>query len=73
MIKKFKWWYKFGSPNAGRANIVQNLIYKILWRMNYIHSPSCGAYKQFKKRQQDCIDSSEELRRYIEGLEKNKD
>lgn len=44
IINKFIRFYKFGSPGVP-GFFIKNLIYKILWRLNLVESPSMGYYK----------------------------
>ncbi|MCD3223782.1 hypothetical protein [Clostridium botulinum] len=44
-LKRF---YKCGSPSIP-GGLIKNLMYKILWRLNRIESPSMGRYKTYIK------------------------
>jgi hypothetical protein len=46
IINKFRYFYKCGSPNIP-GSLIKNMIYKILWRLNFIKSPSMGSYKEY--------------------------
>lgn len=43
---KLKKFYKYGSPGVP-GSLMKNLIYKILWRLNLVKSPSIGDYKTY--------------------------
>ena len=45
IINKFRCFYKYGSPGIP-GPLIKNIIYKLLWRLNLIESPSMGRYKQ---------------------------
>ena len=46
MINKFIYFYKYGSPGVP-GSLMKNIIYKSLWRLNLINSPSAGRYKEY--------------------------
>ena len=46
IINKFRYFYKYGSP-CMPGPLIKNIIYKLLWRLNLIESPSMGCYKQY--------------------------
>lgn len=38
--------YKYDSPNIP-GPLIKNFIYKILWRLNMVQSPSMGKYRTY--------------------------
>ena len=46
IINKFRHFYKYGSPSVP-GSLIKNIIHKILWRLNLVHSPSMGGYKEY--------------------------
>lgn len=46
MINRFIRFYKYGSPSVP-GSLMKNMLYKILWRLNLVHSPSMGCYKEY--------------------------
>lgn len=50
IVKVIKRWWNYKTPNAGGKGILENLIYKLMWRFGGATSPSLGTYKQFKNK-----------------------
>ena len=46
IINRFIRFYKYASPNIP-GSLIKNMIYKILWRLNLVKSPSMGCYKEY--------------------------
>ncbi len=46
IINRFIHFYEYSSPSVP-GSLIKNMIYKILWRLNFIKSPSMGLYKEY--------------------------